>query len=89
MDFSGRKLRTLKNPVRVIWPLQSTLSVMFACFNARGSIAGVSETPLGTVFMWNQHEKQDRSRRGHIRLSSEISSLCMSRQNEQGTGLDW
>lgn len=42
-------LRTLKNPERVIWPLQSTLSETFAYFKARGSIAGVSETPLGTV----------------------------------------
>ena len=49
VDLSGRVLRTLKNPERVIWPLQSMLSVTFACFRARGSIAGVNETPFGTV----------------------------------------
>lgn len=49
-DLAEKRGQTLKKPERVICPLQSTLSVILACFKARGSIAGVSETPFGTVF---------------------------------------
>ena len=87
MDLFGKRVQTLKNPERLIWPLQSTLSVIFACFKARGSIAGVSETSLGTVLSRISKRKKRRIHR-NLHLTSEISRLRMLKQSEQVTGLD-